>query len=63
MMNAAPGEYEGLMDCVLKTAKKGPMTFFKGYIPAFVRLGPHTILMWMFLEQMKQNFGDIKIVG
>ncbi|XP_003744627.1 mitochondrial dicarboxylate carrier [Galendromus occidentalis] len=62
MMNAAPGEYKGLMDCILQTAKQGPMTFYKGYIPAFVRLGPHTILMWIFLEQMRQNFGDLKIV-
>ncbi|OQR67338.1 mitochondrial dicarboxylate carrier-like [Tropilaelaps mercedesae] len=61
-MNATPGQYAGLMDCVIQTAREGPLAFYKGYIPAFVRLGPHTILMWVFLEQMRLNFGNIKIV-
>nr|CAD7393367.1 unnamed protein product [Timema cristinae] len=43
---------------VLKTramnAKPGE---FKGYVPAFVRLGPHTILTFVFLEQLRKNFG------
>ena len=29
----------------------------QGYIPAFVRLGPHTILTFVFLEQLRKNFG------
>jgi len=62
MMSAKPGEYSGLVDCILQTAKQGPMTFYRGYIPAFVRLGPHTILMWVFLEQMRLNFGDIQSI-
>ena len=32
--------------------------FFQGFIPAFVRLGPHTILTFIFFEQIRQNFGD-----
>ncbi len=39
------------------TAKQGPLAFYKGYIPAFVRLGPHTILTFIFFEQLRQNFG------
>ena len=31
---------------------------FQGFLPAFVRLGPHTILTFMFLEQIRMNFGD-----
>lgn len=34
--------------------------WFQGYIPAFVRLGPHTVLTWVFLEQMRLNFGYLK---
>ena len=45
------------MDCFLHTAKLGPMGFFKGFIPAFVRLGPHTIITFMFFEQLRLNFG------
>jgi len=30
---------------------------FQGFIPAFIRLGPHTILTFVFLEQLRKNFG------
>ncbi|KAG8191722.1 hypothetical protein JTE90_008786 [Oedothorax gibbosus] len=56
-MNAKPGEYKNLWHCVTVTAKLGPLGFFKGYIPAFVRLAPHTVLMFVFFEQMRINFG------
>uniref|UniRef100_A0A6P7GB63 Mitochondrial dicarboxylate carrier-like n=1 Tax=Diabrotica virgifera virgifera TaxID=50390 RepID=A0A6P7GB63_DIAVI len=56
-MNAKPGEFKSLGDLILYTAKLGPAGFFKGYIPAFVRLAPQTILTFMFLEQLRQNFG------
>ncbi|KAH8385594.1 mitochondrial dicarboxylate carrier [Drosophila serrata] len=59
-MNAKPGEYNGLWDIVKHTAKLGPLGFFKGYIPAFVRLGPHTIITFVFLEQLRLNFGYIE---
>jgi dicarboxylate transporter 10 len=39
------------------TAAQGPLAFFKGYVPAFVRLGPHTILTFIFLEQLRLNLG------
>ncbi|XP_069125174.1 mitochondrial dicarboxylate carrier-like [Argopecten irradians] len=58
MMNAPPGTYSGLAACALDIGKNGPMGFFKGFIPAFVRLGPHTVCMFMFLEQIRMNFGD-----
>ncbi|KAK5640942.1 hypothetical protein RI129_009489 [Pyrocoelia pectoralis] len=56
-MNAKPGEFKGMLDLVLYTAKLGPLGFFKGYIPAFVRLAPQTILTFVFLEQLRLNFG------
>lgn len=31
----------------------------QGYVPAFVRLAPHTILTFLFLEQLRDNFGFI----
>ncbi|KAG9050193.1 Mitochondrial dicarboxylate transporter [Tulasnella sp. UAMH 9824] len=33
---------------------EGPMFLFKGWTPAFVRLGPNTVLLFVFLEQLKQ---------
>ena len=35
----------------------GVLAFFKGYVPAFVRLAPHTILTFVFMEQLRMNFG------
>ena len=57
LMNAKPGTYSGLTSCGLEILKTGPLGFFKGLLPAFVRLGPHTILTFVFLEQLKANFG------
>lgn len=56
-MNAKPGEFNGVWDIVRHTAKLGPLGFFKGYVPAFVRLAPQTILTFVFLEQLRMNFG------
>ena len=56
-MNAAPGQFTGLWDIVKYTGRLGPLGFFKGYIPAFVRLGPHTIITFLLLEQLRLNFG------
>ncbi|KZC07333.1 PREDICTED: mitochondrial dicarboxylate carrier [Dufourea novaeangliae] len=56
-MNAKPGEYKDFMELFLYTAKLGPIAFFKGYVPAFIRLAPQTILTFVFLEQLRSNFG------
>jgi len=32
---------------------EGPMFLFKGWTPAFIRLAPNTILLFVFLEQLK----------
>lgn len=60
-MNAKPGEVKSIIALIQNTGKEGPLAFFKGYIPAFVRLAPHTILTFVFLEQLRMNFGVIKI--
>lgn len=58
LMNAKPGEFNGIWHCVKDTGKLGPMGFFKGFIPAWVRLGPLTILIWVFKEQFRMYFGN-----
>jgi len=32
---------------------EGPRFLFKGWTPAFIRLGPNTVLLFVFLEQLK----------
>ncbi|XP_077974031.1 mitochondrial dicarboxylate carrier-like [Styela clava] len=57
LMNAKPGEFNSTWHCVVDTGKVGPLGYFKGFVPAFVRLGPQTILMWVFKEQMRIRLG------
>ncbi|XP_049869383.1 mitochondrial dicarboxylate carrier-like [Pectinophora gossypiella] len=59
-MNAQRGEAGGIVNIFLNTAKEGPLAFYKGYVPAFVRLAPQTVLTFIFLEQLKLHFGMIK---
>ena len=56
-MNSKPGEFQSPWHLIMHTAKQGPLTFYKGYVPAFVRLGPHTILTFVFFEQLRLRFG------
>lgn len=58
MMNAEPGKYKNILSCALDISKNGPLGFFKGFMPAFVRLGPHTVCTFIFYEQIRRNFGD-----
>ncbi|XP_074016316.1 mitochondrial dicarboxylate carrier [Numenius arquata] len=56
LMNSQ-GEYRGVAHCAMETAKLGPLAFYKGFVPAAVRLIPHTILTFLFLEQLRKHFG------
>jgi len=56
LMNAKPGEYSGILHCARDILSNGPAGFFKGFTPAFVRLGPHTVITFIFLEQLKKIF-------
>ena len=48
---------EGIISLVTRiTANEGFMWMFKGWVPSFVRLGPHTIATFMFLEQHKKIY-------
>ncbi|EDV27332.1 Mitochondrial dicarboxylate carrier [Trichoplax sp. H2] len=54
LQNAEHGQYKNFLDCAVKTAKLGPKAFYKGYIPAWTRIGPHTILLFVFIEQIQK---------
>uniref|UniRef100_A0A8C0YJ33 Mitochondrial dicarboxylate carrier n=1 Tax=Cyprinus carpio carpio TaxID=630221 RepID=A0A8C0YJ33_CYPCA len=61
LMNSK-GEYRGVIHCLTETARLGPLAFYKGLVPAGIRLIPHTILTFVFLEQLKKYFG-IRVVS
>ncbi|XP_041072781.1 mitochondrial dicarboxylate carrier [Carcharodon carcharias] len=56
LMNSK-GEYRSLWHCIRQTAQLGPLGFYKGLIPAGIRLVPHTVLTFVFLEQLRSHFG------
>lgn len=54
--NVKHGErlYSGLWDCGRKTVgTEGFRALFKGFAPHYIRIGPHTLLTLMFLEQVR----------
>ncbi|KAB0793057.1 hypothetical protein PPYR_12677 [Photinus pyralis] len=53
-------EYKGGMDVVLKViTKEGPLMLWKGFLPYYARLGPHTVLTFIFLEQLNATYSTM----
>ncbi|XP_077238817.1 mitochondrial uncoupling protein 2-like [Tasmannia lanceolata] len=49
--------YKSTLDCFIKTLRnEGPLAFYKGFIPNFVRLGTWNVIMFLTLEQVKKFF-------
>jgi len=47
--------YNGMGDAFVKILRnEGPLAFFKGWLSSFTRLGPHTVLTFVFYEKLKQ---------
>ncbi|KAI0566615.1 2-oxoglutarate/malate carrier protein [Gracilaria domingensis] len=56
VVNGVP-EYTGMLDALTKTARReGFFSLWKGMTPYFLRLGPHTILTFICLEQFKAAY-------
>lgn len=56
-MRGRGGEYSGAFDCFVKLIKnEGVFALWKGFTPYFLRIGPHTILTFLFLEQLNKLF-------
>ncbi|XP_052759732.1 mitochondrial 2-oxoglutarate/malate carrier protein-like [Mya arenaria] len=50
-------EYKGAIDVVVKVMRnEGMFSLWKGFTPYYARLGPHTVLTFIFLEQMNKNY-------
>jgi solute carrier family 25 protein 34/35 len=46
--------YSGVVDCFAKTLRaEGPRGLYKGFFAQWLRIGPHTVLTFVFLEQLK----------
>jgi len=59
-MNAAQGQYNGMLDCAMQVARRdGARGFFKGWLPAYTRFGPQTVITFLVLEQLTLRFGYV----
>ena len=48
-------EFKGAFDVISKVVKyEGVSALWKGFTPYYFRLGPHTVLTFIFLEQMNK---------
>lgn len=53
----AKDERLSMWDVVRKVHRiEGPAWMFRGWVPAFIRLGPHTVATFLFLEQHKKFY-------
>lgn len=52
--NASPIEV-----LVRSLREEGPAFMFKGWTPAWMRLGPNTVLMFVFFEQLKRGWSSL----
>eukprot|EP01134_Creolimax_fragrantissima_P003019 CFRG3019T1 len=50
--------YANPLDCFVKVLRmEGPMSFYKGFLAHYARIGPHTVLTFVFWEQLKKLTG------
>ena len=50
--------YTSTGDCLLKTFKgEGLLGFYKGFIPNWLRIGPHTVITFLIFEQLRRIVG------
>jgi len=56
VVNGVP-EYTGAVDVLTKVVKKeGVLSLWKGFTPYYMRLGPHTVITFILLEQLNQAY-------
>jgi len=55
IMGAKAGQYTGVLDCIVSTAKEGPMAFYGGFSANASRIISWNIVMFVTLDQMRQH--------
>jgi solute carrier family 25 uncoupling protein 8/9 len=54
IMGAKPGQFTGVLDCIVKTAKEGPLAFYDGFSANASRIISWNIVMFVTLDQFRQ---------
>jgi len=53
--------YKGMVDCFVKTVRtEGPLALYKGFLPAYARLGPWQLVFFVTYEQIGILFNNGK---
>ncbi|KAL5103646.1 Mitochondrial 2-oxoglutarate/malate carrier protein [Taenia crassiceps] len=56
-------EYSGILDVLSRTVKsEGAMALWKGFTPYLFRIGPHTVLTFIILEQLNELY-NVHVLG
>eukprot|EP01147_Barroeca_monosierra_P002555 gene2555-5474_t len=54
--------YRNVFDCFSKTVRaEGIRGMYKGLMALYLRLGPHTVLTFVFWEQLRKPFEDVQL--
>ncbi|KAM7374150.1 hypothetical protein PAMP_006825 [Pampus punctatissimus] len=54
-MNSALNQYSSVLNCAVSMMRKeGPLAFYKGFMPSFLRLGSWNVVMFVTYEQLKR---------
>lgn len=64
LYNQSPGNplYSGIFDCAMRTVRaEGITALWKGLVPHFIRVGPHTVLTLVLLEQVRSHLRPLFI--
>lgn len=58
------GEYKGAIDVLVKVCRQeGVFALWKGFWPYYFRLGPHTVITFIFMEQMNEVYNRMTGTG
>lgn len=50
--------YNGAVDCIAKVFRaEGPAAFYRGFWAHYIRVGPHYVITFILLEQIKKALG------
>lgn len=53
----AKPEYSGSIDVLMKVSRQeGVLALWKGFAPYFFRLGPHTVITFILMEQLNTAY-------
>ena len=52
------GMYADPLCCIIQTYREGGIrSFFRGWAPAYWRLGPHTVVSFVLIEKLRTLLG------